>query len=865
MQSLERSLLTSLVLSLSVVSLLVACGPTPQVGGGKATSTDPGFDPSTDGTDSPTDGPDGTDATNATDSTDPNNPATTDPGSTDATEPGSDPSPVYDGLVGFPSDELFLQIVGPDAEPHVATGGSITYMAGILFGNAAKIIWQSSSGETGEAEGGRFWKTGPIALSPGDNTVVVKAIGENGEESVDNVVVTYNPGFYFDTRPLIRPRGFFTGEDVDVVVTVGIPIKNVVPSTIKLLEVDDVGNTVGQIGTMIDNGDTSNPNCDEIQDDGVYSRCVTMQSATPTTRYVRVSLQIQAGSALHTVFSPVVAIEIVDPLSTSDCQQMHQVQKDARALWDTELAAGNGSPGAAVVQMLQSNPLVAAAGMNPDGYGVWTEFKGGILGGLNISTPGNRGGDAGSGDGGYGTQTGAILGNVHPIESKNVLALSPFNQGFGAADEVPQMASMMSDQVCPEYQIDGPHHNSASTLAKLRRAYEYGVLLYSGHGDVFFTGMETARKTALGWEHDGSQEVIWSGDPIDCGSLSSSMPTCSDDSECPGDSECVVTKASGNTVQGLCVDHTQIDARRGRVILGDSTWGVHPQFFARHARRKWPSSLVYLGACRTLFNGTMAGALFGVGAKAIAGFTDYVRGAFASEQALTWMTAMLEEKEASGTATLFPVVDPENPAGQFALFGGSNVVITDADILNAGFEKGDTTGWNVDGDGRVIGKLGISIPVGGKFMGILSTGLGYTQQTGELNQSFCIPEGVQKLTFYWKFFSEEFLEWCGSVYQDTFQATLESGSGQLKLVDVKVDDLCAPSDCPGGCGAQYVGLIPADVSFDQGGVYNTQWQELTKSVTSLAGGGPVTLRLFATDQGDSIYDTVILVDSITFE
>jgi len=79
-----------------------------------------------------------------------------------------------------------------------------------------------------------------------------------------------------------------------------------------------------------------------------------------------------------------------------------------------------------------------------------------------------------------------------------------------------------------------------------------------------------------------------------------------------------------------------------------------------------------------------------------------------------------------------------------------------------------------------------------------------------------------------------------------------------------VDDLCKTSDCT-GCGAQYVGLIPSDVSFDQGGVYNTQWQEESVNVSSFAGKLPVTLRLFTTDAGDSIYDTVILVDSIQFD
>ena len=34
---------------------------------------------------------------------------------------------------------------------------------------------------------------------------------------------------------------------------------------------------------------------------------------------------------------------------------------------------------------------------------------------------------------------------------------------------------------------------------------------------------------------------------------------------------------------------------------------------------------------------------------------------------------------------------------------------------------------------------------------------------------------------------------------------------------------------------------------------------------ALAGAGAVTLRFFATDKGDSIYDTAILLDTVKFK
>jgi len=149
-------------------------------------------------------------------------------------------------------------------------------------------------------------------------------------------------------------------------------------------------------------------------------------------------------------------------------------------------------------------------------------------------------------------------------------------------------------------------------------------------------------------------------------------------------------------------------------------------------------------------------------------------------------------------------------------------------------------------------------------MGLISTGMGFTPQVGELYQTFCVPEDKFEMSFYWKFYSEEFKEWCGSSYQDTFQGTLEGDEGMITFVDANVDALCPPEECF-GCGGQYDGLIQSDVIFDQGGVWNTHWRKASNNVQALAGAGAVTLRFFSTDMGDSIYDTVILLDTIKFD
>ena len=50
-------------------------------------------------------------------------------------------------------------------------------------------------------------------------------------------------------------------------------------------------------------------------------------------------------------------------------------------------------------------------------------------------------------------------------------------------------------------------------------------------------------------------------------------------------------------------------------------------------------------------------------------------------------------------------------------------------------------------------------------------------------------------------------------------------------------------------------------------MYHGQWVKGSANVAGLAGydKGPVTFTYFTSDTGDSIYDTVILVDKLVFE
>ncbi len=175
---------------------------------------------------------------------------------------------------------------------------------------------------------------------------------------------------------------------------------------------------------------------------------------------------------------------------------------------------------------------------------------------------------------------------------------------------------------------------------------------------------------------------------------------------------------------------------------------------------------------------------------------------------------------------------------------------------NGRFEEGSLTPWSKIGDGRVISQLGATGPTEGSYMAIISTGLGYTETSGSIEQDFCLTENTTQLTFNWNFFSEEFIEYCNSEYQDAFSVEIcevdldnNGSTKECKILLYKdVDSLCDS-------------VTKSDIGFDQGDVYDAGWQNKSADISAYAGKA-VRLKFFATDIGDSIYDTAILIDDI---
>jgi hypothetical protein len=795
----------------------------------------------------------------------------------DAVEEAKDSSETGEtaGPKSFSSPELFIKILGPSGEFFGNTAGSYISLTGVLFGDADSLTWEIKSGGSGTIEMHPFWLSDMIEVKQGDNQITVKA--ENGSESVyDSIMITYNPGFLFQDPPLLRPYAVFKGESTNVIVTVPLgTYKNFDENTVKLVEVDKDMKIIKEHGQMLDNGDLYGSG-DEIPKDGVFTKKVTINCSTEGLTYFRVSVDVKTALSTYTAYSSPSVLECMSHINLAECNDVVSVNKQAEDLYKSKLnEVGKSAAVDAVVQFFKQNGNVQEAGKNKDGTSAWVLYKSGILGGLNFAENGYRGGNEDDPENmeeseqEYAQKTGALT-QIVKIASKKALLMSPYSSEFGANDESNGLGTYLKQKVCPNYNVQGPLINQQATMQKFREMKNYGIISVVSHGNSFFNGMTEESKKKFGWHHMGAQEGILSGEALNCAGLFQSSKTCTDYTPCPAGTDCIIQQASGKSFSGICIDSTQVDLKRGRTFVSNGgNVGILPAFIQFHSSRNYPDSFVYLGTCKSVYNGSIASAFFAGGAKSIAGFSGNVTSKFAATVADKFFSTMVKDEKLTGEAIPADNKDPSVPGTEFRIFGGLNLTVSDSKIINEDFERGDLTGWDRDGDARVITKFGITKPVIGKFMGIISSGMGYTVTTGTVEQTFCVPKDIQEFYFYWKFYSEEFHEYCGSIFQDTFTAQFTSQSGStLEIVNVAIDDLCDPDDCANCCASEKcVGLIPSDIpKFDIGDVHTTpKWQKAKINVTPVAGAGPVNLSFFCTDKGDSIFDTVILFDSLKFK
>jgi hypothetical protein len=184
--------------------------------------------------------------------------------------------------------------------------------------------------------------------------------------------------------------------------------------------------------------------------------------------------------------------------------------------------------------------------------------------------------------------------------------------------------------------------------------------------------------------------------------------------------------------------------------------------------------------------------------------------------------------------------------------GSGRLDLFDA-VFNGSFEDG-TNGWKIIGTGAAISKLGPILPTSGNLMGMISSGPDNAQVQSSMEQPIVIQSGVTSidLKFDYDFVTEEYPEWVNRGYNDNMRIELVTPSGStVTLAYEDVDHSSFTSiggiDFPGGDNT----------------VGHTGWKSVSMTILVTEGAG--TYRIKVRDEGDGIYDSVVLIDNIRFK
>ena len=794
-----------------------------------------------------------------------------------------------DGHVRSP-EVLGITIVGLGESVLVTDSQTVT-IRGLADADIAisSVNYQNlSNGVSGNAVGTHEWSA-ELPLTEGDNQLLFSVRAADGSVASVDTVLTYFPTLDFTTDLALSNEVLYQNEQyVDVIATIGTA--NFYNPTLSLERIDGDQTTV--VSTLLDNGSLP----DEIEGDGIYSGTFAFGRNSIDRYCYRVTVTDSRPSSYH---SERECIWLTEHYSRDQLENSADLADESASYYQLQISQGaTPEEGAAAVKArLVQEQRVAAAGYNQDG-GIWWVSSAGILGvyhpviegfkragpndnsrsvgrrshaapnfSLNLTpahsasnysaeylsdrseyTPPYWGESALSEGRIPHTTTDYPQDRAHPIgsatsnvddvriKSTKALLISPYLHDFGSYDDYygawSTIETAQSCSLTPERAV----LDSSVQLKDFKNWSSYGYIHISSHGDNLYRGLLSD------WQQ------VWGPSDFLRGALS------------------IVGVYTGldlprDTIGRLLATGYEDDLKQKRLAIGvGGTLVALPSFFDYYLD-VLPNSVVVVSTCRSAYNDSLFNILLSKGAAGVVGFDDYVLSSYAQNTTNEIVQSMLNGRTfgeaVSDAKSRFGESDNSSDDARLVVRGNSGLKLSSGELNNGDFESGLLTPWETTGDGRVIRKLGITGPTGGQYMGVISTGLGFTTLTGEIAQNICLSGAASKLRFSWNFFSEEFTEYCGNVFDDSVKVELCERGENLPCTTVfqtRVNVLCQNQSA----------LTKSDISFDQGDVYYTGWRHEEIDISAFSGKS-AELRFFATDVGDSVYDTAILFDDIRIE
>ena len=838
-------------------------------------------------------------------------------------------------------EPLIVKIVSPSPAPSfsVQTGNVVGNIAptkplsGFVFGRYDKMWVETDDGFQIDVEVPvdadrpfSYFQTQPIpfrgTVKTGDKyeaqATIVRVYAQKGDRvAYDAALVMANPGFEFPGRLRAAPDVIFVAEPTALSFTLDLNrVENFDSEQVYLMETDETCNVKVGLGEfMHDDGDPADSG-DEVAEDRVYTRSLKLcgdddACEAGQVRLFRAAVTSEVQGELLVAYTPCVAVRIVESLSPADCLAAQTDLQEAGAVYDALLACGDSTEEArkSTVSFLKGRAGVAEAGASEENDLIWVAFESGVLGAVQPTecAPG------------IATALYEEIGETpaSPALPDSRLAVASFHDECGT-----KWDEFVSETQCPPIEQLG----HAGRVTTLRRMSEAGLLFLGARGGFAFGGLSKEYRSSkgyatgdptqpapiwTGWESDGAQDVVWLTDEFSCEDMFKGPESChfrmdgkccvgscpSEDNPdgqwCPDHLDCVVVHAAENGAPiGFLYDRSQADLMAGRLVLGREGLGALPAFVNRYANFDVGNQFAFLGYPGSFKAGALASEIVAAGANTVVGTKSSMDAENAEKSGVELVTQLIEDD--FSPSVLLPRLGDGYSGHDWRYVGAGSVQLSHSGLINSDFANGDLRGWTHTGDARIMAEW-CGQYRSEKYMLLISTGIGYTVQTGFISQTFCLPEDKVQLEASYDFISHEFIDQCGGDgYNDDFQMFLEDLTTGDKIAvskvgasdAVTVNHHCPPDsgvcgNCPEGgnpldcdCGALYEETLepwPLECSFmaedSDGFAYHSTWRQLLPvNVSALAGlERPLRLILEVNSDGGLGFPTSVLVDSISLK
>jgi len=656
--------------------------------------------------------------------------------------------------------------------------------------------------------------------------------------------VTANPDIMGVNTPTGITFKFTTGS--------GITIND---SLVTLMKSDASGNFTIPSGMLQDNGNLTNG--DEIAGDGIFSGIISFtETSTGKIRFAATANASASGTSFAGT-SAADTVTVFESLSNDAVTLVNTTLLAGQNKFITTLAGNTANYNTAMtetVSFLQSQFGVTTVNRgDANSTSLEINFVSGLKGCLTFSLQDangsvqTRGGfpedslrsmrsrnesipperqtiGENSNVPQYMTRTNSDNVNLDPmtVGNRNVLIFAPYEAAFAPFNERTKIVTNLTAGQCRGFQFTELVNQNA-TVKSILDMTKYGLIVLATHGvqgKWFYTA-----------------EIVDTTSP-DYISLYKVLLT------------------AGR----LAIANNLVISTTGGVSTSATVYAIHHTFVS-NLTGTFSNTVVLNNSCEGTMNNDLENAFKSKGAKTYYGYTKVVNSGFCVTVADT-VSRRYSRGLNSGQA-FFNATDPVTPFAVFQIKGANDMSFS-LSLINGDFETGTLEGYTKDGDGRVITRLGTVNPTQASYMGIISTGLGFTTSSGSVSQCISITPTQTNLTLKWNFLSEEFLEFIGSQFQDFFEVSVTNSAGVKTVLFRKtIDEIAAQFGATKTDPGTLINVSPGIV-FDQGGIYMTDWQTLTLNVAAFQ-NQIITISFNAGDVGDSIYDTAILLDQISVQ